>query len=134
MSRKIRDELLKVTKALPAAAANADSDSIDLEQASAFPLNEGIDVELAIPATPDLVEAKTVIFTFKDSADDTTFAAIPELATLTVTGAAAAAGGPAATRVIRLPSSARRYINVNASVLADGGDNTGVSYTLSLLL
>lgn len=134
MPRAIRDELLKVTKALPAAAANADSDSIDLEQVSAFPVNEGIDVELSIPATPDLVEDKTVIYTFQDSADDSTFAAIEELSTVTITGAAAAAGGPAATRVVRLPSSTKRYINVNAAVLADGGDNTGVSYTLSLLL
>ena len=132
MSRKIRDELLKVTKALPAADANADSDSIDLEQASAFPLNESIDVELAIPALPALVNTKTVTFTFKDSADDSTFANIAALATLVITGGAS--GAAATTRVVRLPSSARRYINVNAAVEADGGDNTGVSYTLSLLL
>lgn len=134
MSRKIRDELLKVVTALPAAAANNNSAAIDLEQASAFPVNEGFDVELDIPATPALVEDKTVIYTFEDSADGTTFAAIPELSTVTITGAAAEAGGPAATRVVRLPSSTRRYIRNNAAVLADGGNNTGVSRTMSLLL
>jgi hypothetical protein len=133
MSRAIRDNLLKVTKALPAAAANSNSGSIDLEQASAFPINEGFDVELAVPALPDLVEAKTVIFTFQDSADDSSFAAITGLSTLTITGGSGD-GAAAVTRKIRLPSLTRRYVNVNAAVLTAGGDNTGVSYTLSLLL
>lgn len=133
MPRAIRDELLKVTTALPAAAANADSDSIDLEQASAFPVNEGVDVEIVLPATPDLTDGDTITITLQDSADDNTFASIEELATLVVTGAGGT-GGPAATRVVRLPSSTKRYINANAAVLTGGGDNTDVSYTLSLLL
>jgi hypothetical protein len=131
-TRTIQDFDLTVTTALPAAAANADSASIDLEATGPAAL-ESVELEIILPATPSLTEDDTITLTIQDSADDSTFSAIEELATLVVTGAAAAAGGPAATRKYRLPSSTRRYINVNAAVLTGGGDNTAVSYTWRLL-
>jgi len=132
MSRKIQDAELNVSKALPAADANNTTDSIDLGAATPWPTTETIGVDLSVPATPDLVEAKTITFTLEESADNSSFAAIAELATLVVTGAALAAGGPAATRTIYLPPSVKRYVRAKAAVLADGGDNTGVSYSLGL--
>lgn len=131
-TRTITDADLTVTTALPAAAADVDSDSIDFGAASIAAL-ESVELEISIPATPDLTEDDTITLTIQDSADDSTFAAVEELEPLVVTGAAAAAGGAAATRKYRLPSSAKRYVNVNAAVLTGGGDNTDVSFTWRIL-
>jgi len=131
-ARNIPDALLIKTKALPAAAAANYTDAINLGQTLGGKL-EGIEVVLECPALPALVEAKTVIFTVKDSANGTDFTAIPELATKTITGGAG--NGAAASEVrLRLPPSARQYIRADAAVLTAGGDNTGVSYTLSVLV
>lgn len=131
-ARNIADAALQKTKALPAAAAANYSDGIDLGQVLGGKI-EGLNVVLECPALPALVEAKTVTFTIKDSADNSTFAAIAELATTVVTGGTG--GGAAATEVrFRLPPSARRYIRADAAVLTAGGDNTGVSYTISVLV
>ena len=131
-TRTITDADLTVTTALPAADANVDSASLDFSAASTAAL-ESVELEISIPATPDLVEDKDITLTIQDSADDSTFAAVEELEALVVTGAAAAAGGAATTRKYRLPSSAKRFINVNAAVEADGADNTGVSFTWRIL-
>jgi hypothetical protein len=132
-TRTRRDADVKVTKALPAAAANNNSSGIDLGSVTPGVLGEKIEVILEVPALPSLVDAKTVIYTLQDSADGVTFVAIPELATLTVTGAGGV-GCAAATRTVRLPSSVRRYVGFNQAVLAAGGDNTAKSATLSLLV
>lgn len=128
-----RDYLLSVAKALPAAAANNDSASIDLGNTTPGVVADVIEVEIAVPALPDLVEAKTVTCTLQDSANDSSFTAITGLSTLVVTGGTGN-GASAATRVVRLPSSVRRYIRVNTAVLTAGGDNTAKSVTLSLLV
>ncbi|MEN6628163.1 MAG: Bbp16 family capsid cement protein [Sulfuricella sp.] len=128
-----RDYLLTVAKALPAAAANNDSASIDLGNTTPGVVADAIEVEIALPALPDLVEAKTVTCTLQDSANDSSFTAITGLSTFVVTGGTGN-GAPAATRVVRLPSSVRRYIRVNTAVLTAGGDNTAKSVTLSLLV
>lgn len=131
-TRTITDADLTVTTALPAAAANADSDSLDFGAASTAAL-ETVELEIILPATPDLTEGDTITLNIQDSADDSSFAAVEELEPIVVTGAGSAAGGPATTRKYRLPSSAKRYINVNAAVLTGGGDNTGVSFTWRIL-
>lgn len=131
-ARNIADALLRKTKALPAAAAANYTDGIDLGQETGGKLAH-IDILLECAALPALVEAKTVTFTFKDSADGTTFAAIPELATKVVTGGAGN-GAAAFEHRVRLPQSVRRHIRADAAVLTAGGDNTGVSYTLSVLV
>jgi len=130
-TRTIRDDDLSVTTALPAAAANADSASLDLGAFSIAAL-ENTELEISIPATPDLTDDDTITLTVQDSADDSTFATVTELEPLVVTGAGGA-GAAAASIKYRLPSSTRRYINVNAAVLTGGGDNTDVSYTWRLL-
>lgn len=127
-----RDALLSVTKALPAAGANNNSDSIDLGSPTPIVVGDSIEVEVALPALANLVEDKTVTCTLQDSADDSTFAAITGLSTLVVTGKTSG-GAAAASRVVRLPSSVRRYIRVNTAVLTSGGDNTASSVTFSVL-
>lgn len=128
-----RDALLKSVKALPAAAGTAVSTAIDLGNAIPGAVGDMIEVEISVPATPALVEAKTITITLHDSADNSSFSAIAGLDTIVITGAGSAAGGAAVTRVVRVPSICRRYIATSAVVLTGGGDNTGVSTTLSVL-
>ncbi len=130
-NRTRSDILLKQTKALPAAGASASTDSVDLVQANAYPVNESFDVKVSVPATPDLVDTKIITFTIEDSADDSSFAAVTGLSTLTVT--ADGDGGAAAERIVKLPGSARRYVRATADVPADGGDNTAVEFALEIL-
>lgn len=117
------------TKALPAAAATAYTDSINV---GTGPHVANLEVRLALPALPSLVDAKTVTVTLQDSADNSTFADIEELATFVVTGAGGV-GCAAATREVRLPSSAEKYIRAKIVVLTAGGDNTAKSLTLTVL-
>lgn len=127
-----RDAALTKAKALPAAAANNDSDSIDIGATNVGAIGDSIEVEIALPALANLVEAKTVTCTLQDSADNTSFTAITGLSTFVVTGGTGG-GAAAATRRVRLPSATRRYIRVNTAVLTAGGDNTASSVTLSVL-
>jgi hypothetical protein len=129
---KIRDTNLKKTKALPAAAATNYSDSIDLLDSAPGIKMRNAEIEVALPATPSLVDAKTVTLTLQDSADNSTFAAIPTLATVVATGASSA-GAAAVTRLFKLPETARRYIRLKQDVLTAGGDNTAISTTLSVI-
>jgi hypothetical protein len=129
--RNRKDAALSVSKALPAAAANNDSDSIDLEQVYGGRI-ENVELEISVPALPALVEAKTVTITIQDSADDSSFAAVTGLATFVITGAVGN-GAAAVSRRIKLPPITRRYVRWNQAVLTGGGDNTGVSVTGALV-
>lgn len=130
--RRLLDVNLKKVKALPAAAAANYTTSIDLGQTTLGPAADDIEVLVEIEATPALVDAKTITLTLKDSADDSTFTAIPTLATVVQTGASSA--GAAANSVrFKLPPSTRRYLRLDAAVLTAGGDNTAKSYTLKVL-
>ena len=130
--RNLTDLAKTVTKALPAANANHNTPTIDLEQVTGG-IIEAIAFEVAIPATPNLVEAKSITVTVQDSADDSSYTAIDPAISTTVVGAAAAAGGAAKTVRFRLPPTARRYIQLNLAVANGGGDNTGVDVTFRLL-
>jgi hypothetical protein len=127
----MKDTALKVTKALPAAAATANSDSIDLGQVTAYPINRLIKVNASLPALASLVDAKTAILTLQDSADNSSFAAITGVATLTSTGAGGA-GAAAQSLEVVLPDSTRQYVRGSVAVLAAGGDNTASSFTVEL--
>ena len=128
-----RDAALTVTKACPAAYANHNTATIDLKSTTAGAFADSVEVEIVIPALPSLENGKTLTVKLQDSADDSTYADIPELASLVVTGAAGNKGGAADTRVIRLPSSAKRYLQANLAVEGSGGTNTDKSVTVSLL-
>lgn len=128
----IRDTNLKVTKALPAAAATNYSDAIDLLDSAPGLKMRNAQIEVALPATPSLVDAKTVTLTLQDSADNSTFTAIPSLSTIVATGASSA-GAAAVTRKYKLPEDVRRYIRLKQDVLTAGGDNTAISTSLSVI-
>jgi len=136
MGFAVKDALLKVTKALPAAAASASTDGIDLgAQSGKQDFVAPVEFEVAVPATPSLVEAKTIIVdiqTDNDAAFGSAKTIIDNI--ITVTGQAAAAGGLAASERFRVPTNVERYLRATATVLTGGGDNTGVSFTLEALL
>lgn len=128
----IRDAALKVTKACPAANANHNTDTIDLGCKNPGASVESFEVEIAIPALPNLADGKTLIVKLQDSADNNTFADIEQLASVVVTGADNK-GSAASTVVVRLPSDVNRYVQANLAVAASGGDNTAKSVVVSLL-
>lgn len=130
--RNIQDAELNNSVALPAAGASASAASHNLGGAN-DPIVEAIDFEISVPATPDLVDAETLTFTVEDSADDSSFAAIEELATFVVTGDGGN-GADATSRKVKLPGSTKQYVRVSAAVSASAGDNTGVSFTSKILV
>ena len=127
-----RDAALTVTKACPAAGASVNTATIDTGSAGDASLANAV-VEIAIPALPSLADGKTLTVKVQDSADNSTYADVAELASVVVTGAADAKGSDKKTAVVRLPPGARRYLQANIAVAASGGDNTAKSVTLSLL-
>jgi hypothetical protein len=126
--RSRKDAALIKTTALPAQNANNNSASIDLGET----VPESVQLELSVPATPSLADGQTLTFAVQDSADDVTFAAVAGLSALVMTGAGGA-GSAAASRVIALPPSVRRYVRINQAASATAGNNTAVSSKLSLL-
>lgn len=129
--RNLTDADKVVTKALPAAAANHNTDALDTEQTVGGIL-ENIAFEVVIPALPSLADAKSLTVKVQDSADNSSFADLDPLISTTVTGASSA-GSAAKTVRFRLPPSARRYIALNLAVAASGGDNTAKSVTFRML-
>lgn len=127
MNRNLLDTALKVTKALPAQTATANTDSIEI----GYGVPEPIQAQILLPATPSLANSQTITITFQDSADNSSFAAIPELATLVATGGGGV-GAAAATRTVYLPPSVRKYVRASIVASATAGDNTAVTATLQL--
>lgn len=126
----LKDANLIKTVALPAAAASAHTEVIDLMQG---PYQEPrFEVELSFPALPSLADGKTASATLEDSADGMTFAAIAALEPLVVTGAGGD-GSALAVRKVRIPSDTRRYLRAALAVDADGGDNTAEKFSLALV-
>lgn len=132
MPRLIQDAALTITRALPAQNATVNSTSLDLGQTLAGDINEQIDLLLTVPATPALADSQTLTFTFQDSADNSSFAAITGVSTLVLTGAGGA-GAAATTRRVKLPPAARRYLRVSITSSATSGDSSGVTATFQIL-
>jgi hypothetical protein len=134
--RTLRDLNLSVSKALPAAGAGNDSASIDTNNINPGRLGdpETANPELLIelPATPSLVDAKTITLTLQDSADGVTFANQTDVPAQVVTGGGGLGGGAVAYQ-FKMPIGLRRYIRLDQAVLAAGGDNTAISGSLSIV-
>lgn len=130
----MKDAKMITTKAFPAAGASNSHNGIDLlEGAPGIQTIVPRQVELLVewPALPALVDAKTVIFTVEDSADNVTFLALAGI-TKTLTGAGGV-GVAAGSFQVRLPGNTRRYVRVSQAVLAAGGDSTALSSTVSAI-
>lgn len=123
--RTLIDQNLAAEVNLPEAGASAVTPVIDTATTTPGRL-ENVELLIELPATPDLVEAKDITLTLKDSADGENFAAIDEVAPIVVTGAAEAAGGSAVASRFKIPIACRRYLRLDAEVEAAGGSNTDI--------
>jgi len=130
--RRLEDINLTKTKALPAAAATNYSDAIDFGSNRIGPLADDVEVVVSVPALPSLVDAKTLIITVQDSADNSSFAAVAGTPVITLTGAGGVGASALDTR-FKLPPLTRQYVRFSQAVLTAGGDNTAVSVTYKVL-
>jgi len=138
MSASVAGQIRRLTaidtqksKALPAAAASASTASINFESTTLGPAADDIEATISVDATPSLVDAKTIILTVEDSADNSSFATIAGVGSLTVTGAGGV-GAAAASQRFKFPPATRQYVRATAAVLTAGGDNTAVSFYLKV--
>ena len=131
-ARNVMDAALETTVKIGAAEATVVTVGIDLGQPEGGKL-ENINVVVEVEALPSLVDAKTVIVTIEDSADNVTYALLADAPTRTITGAGGA--GAAATEFrFRPPLLTRQYIRAKAVTLAAAGDNTAKAMTMSVLV
>lgn len=130
-NRNIKDASKKVSVDLPAAAANVNSDSIDLGENPG--LIENVEVEIEVDATSALVDTKDIDIHLEDSADDNTFADIEEFANPVLKVTSDGGGNPVTKLQVRLPRTVNRYIRMNVAVETGGGDVTGQDAHLRLL-
>lgn len=131
-TRRLRDELLTLTRTIAAAGANNDSASIDLGERGIASL-EACELEISHPALAALTSTSdNLTITVQDSANNSSFAAVTNLATV-VTPGVASVGAATKTVKLKLPSTTRRYIRINTAVTASGGNNTASSVTARLL-
>lgn len=128
MRRFLKDELLKVSQALPAAGASVTSPSIPVGKGEF----DGVDLLVEIPATPNLVDDKSVTVKLQDSADNQSFSDVAEYAPIVVTGAGGLGAG-AKSLQIRMPRNVREHIALHCTTEAAGGDNTDVAAVLQLV-
>ncbi len=128
--RRLHDASLQPSIALPAAGASSVTAAIDFGNQVLGPTADSVEIEVVVPATPSLVDTKNLTLTIQDSADGTTFAAIPGGPAPIVTTGAGGAGGPAVDTTVRLPWFTRRYVRLQATVDAAGGSNIAQSATM----
>lgn len=127
---KIADETMTRTVALPVAGAAALTSSVDLGATEVGPIGNNVEVHLSLPALPDLVDDKTVTVDLYDcDTEDGTYAVVPTVGNMVVTGADSA-GADAARWRLSLPPHTRRYVKGRVAVLTGGGDNTAKSLTM----
>jgi hypothetical protein len=129
--RTLIDANLQVVTALPAAGASALSTSLDTYGDNPGRIPD-VEIFLSVPATPSLVDAKTIIYTLQDSADNSSFATVADAPSYTSTGAGGV-GAAALAKQFKVPIGTRRYLKMNAAVLAAGGDNTAISFTWGMI-
>ncbi len=130
MPKTLRDLLLDVSRALPAQNTTAASTAFDLKQVAPDALPEHFELQVSVPATTTAT-GQTITLTIQDSADNSTFAAVEQCATLVLTGASNATA--LTTQNWRLPSDVKRYVRVNIAMSATTGDQTAITVGIRLL-
>jgi len=132
-SRNTRDAELVVTRTIAAANANNVSTGIDLGLLGPPAALEKVEFEVSIPAiAANSDTSKNLTVQIRDSADNITFAAIPQVGQIVVAGVGTS-GSAALTRKFRLPSTTRRYVGIYTAVDNGGPTLTASSVTLSVL-
>jgi hypothetical protein len=130
MPKTLKDAALKVTDPYPAQNTTKNFTAIDLEQVLPDVGAEHFEVLISTAATT-CATGQTITFTIQDSADNSSFAAVAQCATLVLTGSSNATA--ATTRRWRLPSNVRRYVRMSVVTSATTGDITAVSPVFELV-
>lgn len=128
-----KDAQLTVTRAFPAANANANCTAIDLgaRTSPGGTLPSDTQLEISWEALPNLVDSQSITFTVQDSADNSSFTSLRITHVITGgTGNGLAAG----KKRVHLPADIRRYVNVNAAVGASAGNNTAQYFTVAVVV
>lgn len=125
----------RVSTALPAAGATA---------TPATPLDLGpqggrnqphLRLQVSVPATPALVDAKTIIFAvFHCATSGGTYTAVADMGAVLTQVGAGGVGDTADFWIGRVPDHVLQYVKVKATVLAAGGDSTAVSYVMETVV
>lgn len=131
-SFSVPDALLTATTALPTQTNTANSASIDLGVAAPALAGTHSDLVITAPDGAALTTGQTLTFTIQDSADNSTFAAVPSLATYVVTGVSNLVP-VGSNRAFRLPPTVRRYVRVSCAASATAGTSASVSFVAQLL-
>jgi hypothetical protein len=129
--RRLKDESVNKTVALPNGAATTNTTAVDLGQATPFPITESFHVKLSTSIATG-ANNKNITVKLQDSEDGTNFANIAAVAPLTVTDNNAA-GYPAASLVVQLPPTIRRYVRAQATGEANGGNASNGSLSIDFL-
>ena len=129
--RRLQDASLSKNVALPSGATTANTNAIDLGQATPFPITEAFHVKLS-SSVANGANNKNITIKLQDSADNSTFANISALGALTVTDNNGA-GYPAGSLTVSLPSSTRRYVRGQATGEANGGNAANGTLTVDFL-
>lgn len=129
--RRLLDASLNESVALPTGAATANTNSVDLGQATPFPITESFHVKLTT-STAAGANNKNITVRVQDSADNSTFANIAAIGALTVTDANGA-GFSAGTLTVSLPPTTRRYVRAQATSEANGGASNNGTLTVDFL-
>lgn len=127
--RSLKDELLKTTKAAPAAAGSNYHDSI---RVGTGPHRERLFVRVEIPDLPNLANTKSLTVKLQDSSDDVTFTDIEPAVSANVTGVSTDGADPA-NFDLPIPQNAAEYIRVRQDVDGSGGDSTASTITAYLV-
>lgn len=131
---QLKDELLKVTKALPAGAASTTSDAIDTGKSSRGDHAARAELLLTYPDLTLLQLPNTKTMTYQILGSENADLSDPTITATVVTQTGATGTDPAEGGTVRygLPSDGPRYWGAKATGLATG-DGSASSMTLQLV-
>ena len=130
----MKDASKQVTKALPNASANNNTNTIDLGVERPFDSKFRLAyVLVSVPALTDHVDStKSDTFVMQDSADDSSYANTNPAITCSVPGVAST-GSLATTFKVPLPPGVRRYVQFTQTVPSGGGTGSNATVTYDLV-
>jgi hypothetical protein len=137
MSYALKDEQVKNTRALPAAASSTvDGAALDLGHGSFGDFVAQVEFKLSAPAVNATMAPDTRTFTYSIIHSDNADVSSPTVlyASVIVQTGAGGVGAAAASYTCRLPVDVKRYVGARVVSGASTGDASSVAATLEALL
>lgn len=130
--RRLKDEALTVSTALPNAGNTVYTNVIDLGKAKPFPVQDSFHVKLST-STATGANNKNITVRLQHSAEaNANFTNIAELGSLVVTDDNGS-GYPAGSLTVSLPPGTKQYIRAAAAGEANGGNASNGQLTVEFL-